>query len=197
MKNILRLCMYIFICLLCLSLNCNREIKPNSVLPPETQEGKNTMGCKINGKIWEARSDNSRIIYNTGKFNYSFSLGYNRTIVGLDFEGNGYLENSKYSKYSYVRISLVDSLDDVFNKSYNLQPDITKYPRLNMSYSYSDDSLKNVVTSYATSGKLFFTKIDTLERIVSGRFEFITRNNHVITEGRFDLKLPKNETKIK
>jgi hypothetical protein len=55
-----------FICalccgLLCLGLACQKQPPPGpevidyNVLPPITQEGKNTFGCKIDGEVWVPR----------------------------------------------------------------------------------------------------------------------------------------------
>src|SRR5687768_7246469 len=41
------------IALFCCSLKCRKDKdKPPATLPPMTQEGKNTFGCKVNGEIW-------------------------------------------------------------------------------------------------------------------------------------------------
>ncbi len=42
---------FILITSLC-SLQCRKYEGPPTELPPITQEGKNTFGCKIDGKIW-------------------------------------------------------------------------------------------------------------------------------------------------
>src|ERR1700733_2066445 len=38
--------------LLYINTQCKKSAPPPNILPPMTQEGKNTFGCKINGEVW-------------------------------------------------------------------------------------------------------------------------------------------------
>jgi hypothetical protein len=49
-KNLL---LFFFATIFFSSLQCKKDKNtPSTVLPPITQEGKNTFGCKVNGEVW-------------------------------------------------------------------------------------------------------------------------------------------------
>jgi hypothetical protein len=153
---------------------------PEPTLPPATQEGKNTFGCKINGKNWVpggALESNwswreYALIgeYNTDRevFEISAMGNYNgvKTYIGLG-TSNG---NPKHSDILYPNFSIY-------------------FERNGKKWLYAN---KPLPTPYY---EVTITKLDTINKIVAGRFHFMVisgANDTIkVTDGRFDLKYPK------
>ena len=151
------------------------EKKDLTTLPPETQEGKNTFGCLINGEVF-VKSQKVPIF--TSAISASYSLG--AQILGIRVYTH---------PYGYVHLD-VEPL-------YNVQP--MTFFRCYFSPLQSESG-----ECYSFGGKnigiIELTCFDVANRIVSGRFSFdgqcldIYENpigNSIvhITEGRFDIKL--------
>lgn len=157
-----------------------------TVLPPATQEGKNTIGCKINGKVWVPRVPFGAVTY-TDKS------------VGFDEKKN--LGNG-YSVFNLVDIDegIQDWLNISFDPSHFNPTDYYTSPNpipkkrffalLSRLGKYYD--MDYTMTNY--SNRFTLTKIDTLQNFISGTFEFTLykdenkKDSLKITEGRFDLK---------
>lgn len=155
-------------CSLFLFISCQKER-----LPKLTEEGKNTFGCKINGKNW--------VPHGTGGFG------------GSDPTSGGFFQNTHtifITAYN-GRESIEFYLENVFNSgeyslsgnnggSYYIRGDNTSIPDI----SYITDSQH--------TGKVEIVNYDTTNKIVSGTFQFTAVNKEGetvrITEGRFDIK---------
>lgn len=154
-------------------------------LPDATQEGKNTVGCFIDGVPFITSSFLSPLVipvtasyfqYPTSYYKAQFlSLGAIDARFNLDIAGD----------------IVINKLDVSGPGEYNL---IDKGICRN---DYSCDGIgyhnaKTNITYFAESGKLFITKLDTVNRIVSGLFNFTGRDSTgdkvEVTEGRFDAK---------
>lgn len=150
-----------------------------STLPEPTQTGANTFGCKVNGEVWVPRVP-------------LFSI-YTRDIEALLAEKN-------HSGVGTIRCNLIDTelqIDNWFSIAFD---------RTNFSPgSYCGDNCD--ATFRTTFGKYYdfysgdisdncvhLTKIDTVNNIISGTFEFTLYRDSLdkqdkikITEGRFDV----------
>jgi len=172
MKTLQRLLLLILAMPL-LASHCEKE--NFDILPPETQEGKNTFGCLINGEV--------------------FVKGYAPWM------------HPRISAYYYDGSSKHLTID-----SY-LYP--KGYIQMHIENPFIDQQLKITVCYYAPRngdysecfyfggrnvGNITITKLDTINKIVSGRFNFDGQcsNEFVnpvgdsivhITQGRFDIKL--------
>jgi len=134
-------------------------------LPPETQEGKNTFGCLVDGKAWVTRTSIDAYAY--------YQEGVLSIIADLSAKAQG--------------ISILIRDNDIKTIEYILESE----PR---AYAQFGDDVENC--GYSTTsmfkGKLLITKIDKVNFIISGIFEFKAYSadcNKVIevTHGRFDL----------
>lgn len=141
--------------------------KTDTILPPITTIGANTFGCRYNGTYWLAVP--------TKKISGSYSRG--AVSISMNKSGDG--------KTGSITIS------SVYNSIFELG-----------EYAYS----RNIAATYTTTGKIYKTndsnnvgylnilKLDSVNRILSGTFEFEVHNPYVnpkkvsITSGRFDLK---------
>ena len=156
-----------------------------NVLPPETQEGLNTFGCKVNGKVWVPRV-----------LPYGITI---RNINSLISEKNG-------TGGGGITCNIVDpslKIDEWMNiafsgTSFQTQKQFVKYNDCSVFYrNYTNNN--NYASNYnmaSDSDFIEITRIDTSKNIISGLFQFsVYLNNSTnpndkieITEGRFDLK---------
>lgn len=165
------------------SLKCKKTpatppISNTEQLPDATQEGKNTCGFLINGKVWIPKGSSG--------LNSNMSWYYDAGLNGGSFNlvGRRYVTNENFTGFS---ISM-----NGFNKSgfYELNKDSSKAgrfanPDIYCSYWWSD-TIKNH-NSFVT-----ISKFDIQNRIIAGTFEFTLYKPGCdtvrITQGRFDIK---------
>jgi hypothetical protein len=145
-------------------------------LPPATQEGKNTFGCLVNGKIWLPKgqagpTSNLDLHYDEFFGNGALNLSAYRIDEDED-EAIGLFSDSLKSVGSY-------QLDD-----YNRQALLFDNAKTFCAY-YNDPDVYR-------SGHLVITRFDLPNRIISGVFESTLYKQNCdtvkITEGRFDMK---------
>lgn len=176
--------------------NCKfetKEVVPEdiSVLPPVTDNGANTFGCLIDKVVWVNKGSSS-----SGVNIYNSTFGYSKqkdsTII--DIKGNMYTYDGKSDDnfslgFSGKGIPKV-GVSYVLGKNANLRMEY--YRRLYNSNVYVISKSPNPEFNTIT-----FTKVDTLSKIVAGRFEGklvnSTSNNNTLTvsDGRFDIKFLK------
>lgn len=134
-------------------------------LPPETQEGKNTFGCLVDGKAWLTRTSiDAQAFYQEGVLSITADLS---------------------EKAQGISITIRDS--DIKTIEYVLESEP-------IAYALFGDDVENC--GYSTTsmfkGKLLIKKIDKVNFIISGIFEFEAYSAAcdkivLITNGRFDL----------
>jgi len=186
MKNIFFLFIILFVFLFCTSCKKNR---PSNVLPPITQIGANTFGCKINGQVWVPHyqcdsycmgcvelADNIRPVYSTSMFPLRFSMQAGKSEApysGIFSIGPASLRGLTMEDLSYIYKvgNVFDSLgiDFITNSGY---------------YTPPNGDPNNIFQ---------ITKLDTVNKIISGIFSFTLYSSFtdsvVITDGRFDLQI--------
>ena len=168
----------IFLILVISVIGCKKATTSNPVvehLPPETQNGKNTFGCLLNGKVWVPyKTDFTRKL--EVWYDQYYHLGTLRIIA----------ERRKNGSDQSITIAM-DSLNHIGHYSLNDRK----------SKIYYDDLIKNCIydsfdTSVLKTGNLNITKLDFQNRIIAGTFDFtlIKTGCDTIraTEGRFDVK---------
>lgn len=167
----------IFLLIITSSSNCKKGSLFGDKLPPATQEGKNTCGFLVNGKVWVPSGDNGYP---------NLSCDYDETFMGGAFNINGYrYENGANNSISFVVAS--DNIQTTGLYKLNLRGRVGRY--INSvtlcSYEWSD-------TIPSHNAFLNITKLDKQKRIVSGTFEFAQMKQGCeevrITQGRFDMK---------
>lgn len=146
------------------------------VLPPITQEGKNTFGCLLNGKVWLAHSYNqpSKSIQ-VEYYKKAFQLAVLR-------------QDALFGPYQGLTIGVVDKI--IYEGA---SVDLNMFS--NHGALFGDDAGCGefmIKPGYAGGGgKLNITKLDTVKRIISGTF-YITfyksgcKDTIKMTDGRFD-----------
>lgn len=155
-------------------------------LPAITQEGWNTIGCKVNGKVWVPLGAPFGNPNYSSTFDESHGLGYGEINAKIKlFNPNGKLTIS-FSPSYFLPNQFATNSD--FNKPLNT---VVKFIN---QYSYYADT-----SSLGKSNFLKITHIDTVRNFVAGFFQFtlyrgqnykITNRSDsiVITDGRFDLR---------
>ena len=144
------------------------------ILPAETQVGKNTLGCLLNGEVW--------LPYVPPNFSGVYA-------ISVDYD-NGYF----YIKGTRSNNNFSDAILISKNKIYSTgnfvlsEPEKGNYARyLNLSKNCDESTDSNNL------GQLTISRFDTINGIFSGKFNFTVQSKECgilkITEGRFDLKL--------
>ncbi|HMH33345.1 MAG TPA: hypothetical protein VK543_09965 [Puia sp.] len=177
-----KLTVYIFIVSAILAGNCRKSNQPTS-LPPITQEGKNTFGCKMNGQLWVPYYRCNRVGFNTAAREMIYSTipvnpGSAAPVVFFIHVGNSANDGTHFDIFSHASSvfylsgtgNIIDSLTIQF-----------------------DDGLPYQNRIGRGSPHYFqITKFDTLQKIISGEFAFNLydfADSFVVTEGRFDIQM--------
>ena len=149
------------------------SLKPKDELPPATQKGARTLGFKLNGEIWEGTG--ARGLY----LNDVVDIRASRFLEGGD-EDRFYLFIKEYD--GSMNVELSNSTVNI-NKPYRTV--ILRFRREGSSKRYENDSNHTITTE--------FSKFDSVERIMAGRFHGTLVNDRdpndtmVVTDGRFDV----------
>jgi hypothetical protein len=155
----------------------NNQKEPE--LPPETQTGAYTFGCKVNGKVFLPRDGNGK----PGLFAQYVNLGTGP-------RGGWHLNIPAYDHSAKHGVSIeTDSLLLLEGRTYEL-----KKAQGHASAFYLK-STTNGVDVYKKpdneAGELIITKHDLSKRILAGRFWFTATNTNGekvdVTDGRFDI----------
>ncbi|MBY0478079.1 MAG: hypothetical protein K2Q24_10565 [Chitinophagaceae bacterium] len=169
----------LFLLIISSGTNCKKN-NPESGLPPATQEGKNTAGFLVNGKVWLPRGDNG--------FS-NLSCYYDETFMGGAFTLNGY----RYDEGANNSISFVvasDSIQSAGIYKLNIRKLRTRFGEYCNKVTLCCYQWTDTIPNH--NAFLNITKLDKQKRIVSGTFEFaLTLQNCEtvrITQGRFDMK---------
>lgn len=171
------------------SSNCKKFIF-DETLPPITQEGKNTFGCMVDGKLYvpgETLFGNIRPLscnYYTDSTDMfkTGSLFIQGIAVNKEVSGNIFIQ-----KMNLFRPGKYQIINDSCANPH--QCDILGYYKNNEGTDYVGQGS----TYLAITGELNILRLDTIKKIVSGTFSFTARNQagriREITNGRFDLKI--------
>lgn len=145
-------------------------------LPQATQEGKNTFGCLVNGKVWVPKGYNG--------FS-NLNAYYDPLYQGGTFSLSTYriLSNDEYSSIGIFMTNLIEK------GQFDLEdPDVGT-----AIFDYTIDCSYNRDDTVYREGLLTITRFDLQNYIISGTFEFtlarVGCDTLKVTEGRFDMKL--------
>ncbi len=171
--------------LITIFISCRKNTDNSNTFPAETNEGRNTLGCYIDGTAFIAATTLFGLVspLNVSYYRDSTSI-YKAGFLSIGGIDARYQDN--------IAGNLVINKHNVFGVGeYNL------VHVNNCASTYGCDGIgyynaKTGKTYFAESGKLTITKLDTLQRVVSGTFSFMAKdtlgNIKHITRGRFDAK---------
>lgn len=165
--------------------SCKKECAYDH-LPPPTLTGNNTFGCKINGKCWVAEG----------------YAGF-ATAINVPAVTGGFLPDPISNKVHFYVIAKKPYIEEMelfirnLTSEKYLLPGVypinkntfsLKFASSNNSHEVKDYGAYNLTsTDSSHTGWIEIIKLDTINRIISGRFEFDIPGCS-ITEGRFDTK---------
>jgi hypothetical protein len=181
--------MTLFLIFSTVSCKKNKNIAPIDQLPPETQTGKNTFGCLVDGKVFLPKGPSlAPILAAEYQFlNTNYSKGY---FWGISATSNGKKDCELYS------ISLAtDSLSIEQGKSYALGSAKKGSSKAQYRVATGCGNSTRYLTNDNYPGELRITKLDEINQIVSGTFWFYGVNENgdtvKVTNGRFDMQFTK------
>jgi len=163
-----------------LANQCKKEIL--DTLPPETQEGKNTFGCYVDGELFV-----------NAKGNPFLSFAPPRLSATYDKKNNSFYIRAYSDKVDFISMRLNETEENIPNPISEAFFYIEK-PEINKCWQFVGEEV----------GEIILTKLDTVNNIASGRFQFrvqahclyssnemIASDNTIVsvTDGRFDVKL--------
>ena len=172
----------LMLCLIAIhTTSCEKE-KSNG-LPDETQEGNNTLGFLLNGKVWTSKVPYCSTMASANKSNLLIGAGVgqsNKPYFGFEI------------KDAPIKTDTVYLLSSIYTFDFG---------------EYAEKKANGDIFQYLTTdeytGRVTLTKFDTIKQIVSGNFSLkakrrITESSDcycdtivTITDGRFDLKYTK------
>jgi hypothetical protein len=165
------------------SLQCRKQTRPTITdipgLPPATQTGANTLGFLLNGQPWIPEGPNNLSV--------DYDPSFNNGIIGIVAYRKINSTNS-----TQIVIGIMDSLNSMtIPFSRNIGKNSLGFANYSneafCSYHQNDDSSHS-------KGILTISKLDKLNRIISGSFEcklynrLCNKDTLIINNGRFDIK---------
>ena len=161
--------------MLCTSCSLFDDSHKKEELPPITQEGRNTFGCLVNGEVWLPKGYN-------GTSNLDAS--YDPTYKGGALDVSAYRITDHVDQFVSFGVANISSTGK-FEFSKNTQSPGAYWDDANTFCSYDDKSNE-------LEGYFIVTRLDLMQAIVSGTFEFTMVkagcDTIKVTEGRFDMK---------
>ena len=173
----------LFLFTLCFSA-CKKDKSSIDRLPPITQEGKNTFGCLINGKLYVPKG------FKQNQSNFSM-------VIDPTFQ-NGHFSINTFN--TLLKEELIIASNDigaigiyrVEERSNNVFVD---YINSETNCSYSPSTMCLINGPCYIDGFIQISKYDLINGLFSGTFEFKIYDPNTscdtifVTEGRFDKKL--------
>ncbi len=166
---------FILFLVLPLLLCCSKDDDSSASLPPATQTGAGTFGCKVNGK---------NFVHNDGLINCYYQYvdgGYYFNIQGID----KYFQSPNSLRLETINRTIDES--EMIPLIQELNGNASAGGRFFLSSSVSEAAY----TDEEYTGELNITKFDLQNRIVSGTFWFDLKHPYSgekveVREGRFD-----------
>ncbi|MBD2701838.1 hypothetical protein IC229_14395 [Spirosoma sp. BT702] len=146
-------------------------------LPAPTTEGLNTFGCRINGKVWIANG----IRNDQGPAAKAIEVEFKRLSASTFY----LMIHTNASTKDRVQLSLPKGVIGT-NRLKNLYDDPFAV--------YYDNQFRLFTSMESNPGKVVISRLDTINHIVSGTFEFdgqfiVNKEIVRVTEGRFDIDM--------
>ena len=162
-------------------ISCSKDVEE---LPPATQTGANTFGAMVNGKYW--------VPQDFGVLNVGTKLEARRMPTkDIIINARNFASSPTETEFEFRIKSVTEPGTYLFNT------DVT-HPSGAASYVYyvkrKFTPLNEWLTSSQYTGSVIITKVDTVNHIVSGTFQFNAINLYndpeplTVTDGRFDVR---------
>ncbi len=163
-------------------ISCKKEV---SELPPATETGANTFGCRVNGAFWVPAG---------------FGVVPTASILEARYMEKNIIINARNFASSPVETEFEIYIQNVIAPgTYTINQASAVYPNQTASYAYyvkrKFTPENEWITNTQFTGSVNITKRDTVNNIISGTFTFQGQSMYnasetiSITEGRFDIKV--------
>lgn len=163
-------------------LSCSKDVIE---LPPLTQTGENTFGAKLNGEFWVPAG---------------FGIVPTAPLLEARFIDDNIKINARNFSISPTETEFEIYLKNVTEPGvYHLNKKVSIYPNQTENYAYHIKRkirpLDQWVTNASYSGVVNISKVDRVNKIIAGTFEFRAESMSnpgefiTVTEGRFDIKM--------
>jgi Family of unknown function (DUF6252) len=176
MKKILAGCLF-----LCLLGACKKEVNE---LPPATQTGANTFGAKVDGKLWAPQG--------FGPFPANDILEARMSGHDITINARNFSSSPNETEFQLTIYNVTAPGTYLFNTD-------VSHPNGAASYGYyvkrNFTPENEWLTSSTYTGSVNITRIDDVNMIVSGTFQFNALNIYnspvpiTVIDGRFDVKI--------
>ncbi len=178
MKNIL-----IILSFLLVLFSCKKDVE---ALPDATQTGANTFGARVNGALWIPQG---------------FGVVPTAPLLEASYSGNNaIIIHARNFSSSPNEVEIEIYLRNATKPgTYLLNQTTAHFPNQSASYAYYVERkftpTNEWITNNQYTGKVEVTRLDTVNNIISGTFEFDAINLYntpqpiAITDGRFDVKI--------
>jgi hypothetical protein len=170
--------------LICLSIlaSCKKHFSEED-MPPATQTGANTFGARVNGEVW---------------IPHQFGVLPANDLLDAYFAGPDLTITANNFAASPTETGFKIFIKDVTTTgTYHFNADV--YPNFSGNYAYyvkrRIQPINEWVTNASYTGTVTITKLDSINHIVSGTFQFNMINLQStpeplnVTEGRFDIRI--------
>jgi hypothetical protein len=193
MKNISRSIIAIIIACVYM-ISCKKSTSPPQ-LPPITQTGANTFGCKVNGQVWVPYYPCDQVGLGTVEMQYSIGSVYstNALPIGVALQV-GNFKDFKYGP-SFFNVALIEANTYIYGIG-----NIADSLQISFDATTDPSGHSTEYRKYLGVGNSVFllTKLDTVNKIFAGTFSFTLysfygtnniKDSVVVSDGRFDLKI--------
>jgi hypothetical protein len=190
MKKITNMCIVILlVCSSCIDKVYTTDPLPKLTLPDFTTEGKNTIGCIIDGEVWVPGG----VI--PGK---NTLLSGGAGLIPFDVSLKRYKKHQNYTQLATFYVGSLMSYTNVY-RVFNFSIEGNDFPKIGklsitkIYYSSNGNGYYDYIDKL-NPPTVDFVKFDTLSKIASGRFNGIiyrdsTKSKPIkISEGIFDVK---------
>ncbi|TVQ78086.1 MAG: hypothetical protein EA358_05420 [Flavobacteriales bacterium] len=195
MKNSHLILFFSVIALFACLTSCQKDDTSNpplpDELPPITQTGEQTFGCLLNGEVWVPKHYSNSIVNPPVLLQANWDI-WNGSILNVyaNHHRNRNDENSPREILGF-RIHVNEVKDTVFFQHRN-EPSSFFYEK----HQTANSPLKFYVSTETNNSWIYFSRLDTTNRIASGTFSVdllnFKENTDVdtvyIREGRFDVR---------
>ena len=164
-------------------VSCKKEVNE---LPAATQTGANTFGARVKGELWIPQG---------------FGVVPTAPILEASYSGNNaIIIHARNFSSSPTETEIEIYLQDATKPgTYLLNQTTAHFPNQSAGYAYYVERrftpTNEWITNKQYTGKVEVTRLDTVNNIISGTFEFNAINLYnapqpiTITDGRFDVKI--------
>ncbi len=173
---------YILIIIAAISIfaSCTKDKQTEDQLPPATQTGAGTFGCKINGKVYVPKGSSG-----TGRPNphIQYDLGLN----GLPY----LFIDSKQQEGGVINAGVFISFGSLNHLAFYSAIDTFRFS-IGWNAVIGNCGMTTLDNNVKALGGGEITRLDATNHIISGRFEFKATKPGCdtlrVTDGRFDIK---------